>query len=407
MAAPLPRLTHVSGGAHTRALVTLLGALQLGACQLSAIDLEHRSCPCAPGWICDEATNTCSRDGTEQEDSGVSLRSMDNEAATREAGCEEDMPGCGDTPVCDGGPCSDADDDPGQGEPTTPVAACGNGIAEPGESCDDGPNNGEPLRCDLSCSGPAAAVCGNGVQEPGEACDEGLTNGEPLQCDLTCSGVTAPVCGNGVQEAGETCDDGPANGQPLQCNGTCSGTAPPTTSACGVVGPIEIELVNRQTVENSGADAFVEVPKGRVVSGVGLRVNEGVMKTLSVRSRLLHSDGSFGSETEHRAGSDPDFNLEVSVDLPDCHVLVAIGLRVDDDNATGLYLWGAPLEPDGSLGNPQLFQSGSAVDKGAERGRALGLNEVVTGVGFQVSDSSGLGSGVSGMQVVRDQLLSD
>jgi len=136
--------------------------------------------------------------------------------------------------------------------------ACGNGILEVSESCDDGnPDAGdgcspvclledfEPCTSDGECESrvcdntevPAicepADTCGNSIVEAGEGCDDGsITPGDG--CDASClvedgSGCTtgadcastvcdlteappvcepAGVCGNGTVEAGESCDDG-------------------------------------------------------------------------------------------------------------------------------------------------------------------------------------------------------
>jgi cysteine-rich repeat protein len=62
-----------------------------------------------------------------------------------------------------------------------------------------------------SCSGTTSictpiAVCGNGIVESGETCDDNNTvNGDG--CSNTCKLETA-VCGNGIVESGEACDDG-------------------------------------------------------------------------------------------------------------------------------------------------------------------------------------------------------
>lgn len=85
-----------------------------------------------------------------------------------------------------------------------PVAVCGNGIQEPGESCDDGgtvPGDG----CSALCAIEGAAVCGNGVLQGGEECDDGNAVGGD-GCSATC---TDEICGNGVIDLLlEECDDG-------------------------------------------------------------------------------------------------------------------------------------------------------------------------------------------------------
>lgn len=69
---------------------------------------------------------------------------------------------------------------------------------------DDGDCDGDGSgSCEHDCDAPA---CGDGVVEGLELCDDGnTTNGDG--CSSTCT-IELPVCGNGVIDAGETCDDG-------------------------------------------------------------------------------------------------------------------------------------------------------------------------------------------------------
>jgi len=115
-------------------------------------------------------------------------------------------------------------------------STCGNGdVLADGKDCDDG-NKTDGDGCSSDClhegSKPntiVAAVCGNGVLEPGETCEAEvdsnnkpvLVNGAPVfppGCDATkclhtgtlaCTqSETAKCCGNGKLDAGEDCDDG-------------------------------------------------------------------------------------------------------------------------------------------------------------------------------------------------------
>ncbi|MFH0874064.1 MAG: DUF4215 domain-containing protein [Candidatus Komeilibacteria bacterium] len=69
-----------------------------------------------------------------------------------------------------------------------------------------------------------AQQCGNGQVEGTEVCDEGTVNGQPLHCNLDCSGNTLPVCGNQITESdpygAEQCDDGNLNDGD-GCSSTC------------------------------------------------------------------------------------------------------------------------------------------------------------------------------------------
>jgi cysteine-rich repeat protein len=111
---------------------------------------------------------------------------------------------CGDGVVNPGEQCDDRNVVAGDGcDAACRTEACGNGRVDAGEQCDDGnvvPGDG----CDAGCRDEA--FCGDGAVDPGEACDDGNTRpGDG--CDDTCQ--REPVCGDGmINVAGEQCDDG-------------------------------------------------------------------------------------------------------------------------------------------------------------------------------------------------------
>jgi cysteine-rich repeat protein len=73
-----------------------------------------------------------------------------------------------------------------------PSPACGNGILEGSEECDDGVANGS---CGDKCSSTCQLHrCGDGVVDPGEACDLGCQNGAAGSgCSATCQTVAPPA----------------------------------------------------------------------------------------------------------------------------------------------------------------------------------------------------------------------
>ena len=102
--------------------------------------------------------------------------------------------------------CSSCPEDCGQCQ-----GQCGNGIVEPGEECDDGPNGS--MECTPDCKEKSSGnpECGDGKVEGTEQCDDGnLIPGDG--CDANCEneGGGNAECGNGVVEPenDETCDDG-------------------------------------------------------------------------------------------------------------------------------------------------------------------------------------------------------
>lgn len=136
---------------------------------------------------------------------------------------------CGD-PAADIAPdTTGTTDTTGDGDAPIPTT-CGNGAADPGEACDDGPNNGIYGACRIDCGGLGPS-CGDGhLDTDFEACDDGADNGRYGKCSVACNGP-APFCGNGFTEpeAGEGCDSGADNGTYGYCKKDCSAPGP----ACG------------------------------------------------------------------------------------------------------------------------------------------------------------------------------
>lgn len=163
--------------------------------------------------------------------------------------------------------------------------ACGNGIVEPGEECDEGARNSDtlPNRCRETCVLPR---CGDGVVDEGEACegDDSATCVEmragldglvvcgpdcawdtsdcwkPEDCrsedgvnrcdDPRCAGLTeyCPICGDGEATADEACDGDDFRGKTCADFGFARGTLvcaddcrSVSTDACSLCGNLVID----------------------------------------------------------------------------------------------------------------------------------------------------------------------
>jgi len=96
--------------------------------------------------------------------------------------------------------------------------ACGDGIVQPGEQCDD---IGDSPDCDADCT---YRTCGDGYinYAAGEQCDDQNTNQDD-ECNNYCE---YPFCGDGAVNNGEDCDNGgicdASNGQACITNIECT-----------------------------------------------------------------------------------------------------------------------------------------------------------------------------------------
>lgn len=130
--------------------------------------------------------------------------------------------------------------------------ACGNGVIESGESCDDGSLNGSYGFCNSDCSG-YDFFCGDGTIAGGEACDcsvgvpAGLPSGGTTcavpngvyfanpnkTCSWDCSGPSS-YCGDGIIDSGEQCDGDIDTWEGQLCRtGTDKGLPCTTSNDCG------------------------------------------------------------------------------------------------------------------------------------------------------------------------------
>ncbi|MFH2005677.1 MAG: DUF4215 domain-containing protein [bacterium] len=106
--------------------------------------------------------------------------------------------------------------------------ACGNGVLDLGETCDDGTNDGSYGGCMGGC-GALGPYCGDGTVDSmhGEECDDGTNDGSYGSCSSDCS-AHASYCGDGDVDPsnGEECDDGVNDGSYGGCSSDCSAFAP-------------------------------------------------------------------------------------------------------------------------------------------------------------------------------------
>ncbi len=127
------------------------------------------------------------------------------------------------------------------------VPACGDGLVQAGEICDEGRDNGLYNGCSNACDG-IGPHCGDGITDAEEeTCDDGNT----LNTDACLNDCTPAACGDGYLESGvEECDDANEDNSD-DCLDTCF------SATCGdgfIHAGIE-ECDDQNTVPNDGCTA--------------------------------------------------------------------------------------------------------------------------------------------------------
>jgi cysteine-rich repeat protein len=147
-----------------------------------------------------DTTDASGTDGTSTTEGSDSTDSTADEGGSEETG--QPPPACGDGMVDAGEACDDGNLIPDDGcTHLCALPVCGDGVVSAGEQCDAGADNGPGKPCLASCK---SNVCGDGDKGPGEGCDDGnVMDGD--MCTAQCALAT---CGDGKLNVGEACDDG-------------------------------------------------------------------------------------------------------------------------------------------------------------------------------------------------------
>jgi len=171
--------------------------------------------------------------------------------------------------------------------------ACGNGVLDPGEQCDDG-NAVDGDGCDANCT---ATACGNGIVTAGEQCDDG----NAVDTDDCKSDCTLNVCGDGVLDAGvEECDDGnliSGDGCDMDCTRTACGNGIVTAGEqCDDGNAIDTDDCKSDCTLNVCGDGAIhaaaeECDDGNVVDGDGC--------SSQCRSELIPGGGTLAVDCRH------------------------------------------------------------------------------------------------------------
>ncbi len=147
--------------------------------------------------------------------------------------------------------------DPGGDEPSSPTSpspagtfgACGNGVLDPAEECDDGnPDDGDG--CNSSCS-----------TEPTPTPALPTSSGSPSGAPPLTTATPPTYCGDAIIQDGEECDDGNVDDGD-GCNSTCAAEPTPTPPLpSGSLSPSGAPPLTTAPLPSYCGDALVQDPE--------------------------------------------------------------------------------------------------------------------------------------------------
>jgi hypothetical protein len=193
---------------------------------------------------------------------------------------------------------------------------CGNGVVEPGETCDP------PATCPSSCD-DGDACTSDSLGGSAASCDAVCTNtliltcagGDgccPAGCDANSDGDCPPLCGNAVVEPGETCDP------PATCPSSCDdGDACTTDALGGSAASCDAACTHTLILACAGGDGCcpagcdetsdTDCPPGTADAGLADATGDGAVPD------ARQPDG--GPDLESDAGSDADLDAAGFADI--------------------------------------------------------------------------------------------
>jgi len=232
-------------------------------CNTADLQNIHWETKCAVGYYCDAVRF------------GALGCNIGADAAVQHLHCNMDpdkyvleLAKCGDGVIDPGESCDDGNNvscDGCRADCSAVETGCGDGFVCGTEQCDFGPANVNGGACELNCTLPR---CGNGIVDTLEQCDDAnLTNGDT--CDNNC---TIPACGNGIVDPLETCDDGnKTDGD--GCDSNCTATG----CGNGIVTGLEQCDLGPANVNGSACEADCKLPVcGNLILDPGEQCDLGV-----------------------------------------------------------------------------------------------------------------------------------
>jgi hypothetical protein len=207
-------------------------------CVETGIDISQPGCGvCGSDSLCGNRNGICEDDELNCDSTG-----QDCGSPFLPSGCDVGCSGGTRDFCCDSLNCQGTD--PNSGNFDIDCACCGDSVTNSlnGEQCDPSgsacavPGDGAGT-CTAQCQcTPNPPACGDGILDPGESCDGTIISGapDPTNCKATCrvgANQDCTCCGDGVIQTadGEQCD--PPNG--TTCDASCQTIVPPPIPVCG------------------------------------------------------------------------------------------------------------------------------------------------------------------------------
>ncbi len=157
---------------------------------------------------------------------------------------------------------------------------------------------------------------------------------------------------------------------------------------------------NLGTAPNNALEVFHNLPPGYALTGIGLRISNDNVTTMVIEQRFINDNGSLGPRYRTYHGTAPNHQLEVWYAVPEGYLITGLGIRVNNGNVTTLRVYHQKIDESSTTNNIVLDDFRRITSVGTAPTHPLEIDfetrlftsiphrTVLTGIGFRCNNDN-------------------